>query len=338
MNPRESPLFWSFPCGVWWQTQVRVSVFFPLTVLLICYRLGNMQLGLLFSGLLFLSVLLHEFGHVIAARATGGSANEILLWPFGGLAYVQPAPGVRSHVICALGGPLVNLVLCVLLLPAVLASPVGWSILHPLRFPLHDLSGSLFSSICILGFFANWLQLLVNLVPVYPLDGGAAVRALLTGWFPRESAAKFYTRAGFVVAFAGMFIGMMIESTLLVFIGSILLMLNLLESLQLQSADSYDDSFMGYDFSQGYTSLERAEQAAGPSRPGALSRWLQQRRDARAEKQRERDAADERHLDQLLDKVHQVGMDGLSGAERRLLARVSSRLRARNSGSQRRGD
>ena len=39
---------------------------------------------------LFLIVLMHEFGHAMACRQVGGTANHILLWPFGGVAYVNP--------------------------------------------------------------------------------------------------------------------------------------------------------------------------------------------------------------------------------------------------------
>src|SRR5512143_2922621 len=57
---------------------------------------------------LFVIVLLHEFGHALACRQVGGEANQILLWPFGGVAYVNPPerPGATLWSIAA--GPLVN--------------------------------------------------------------------------------------------------------------------------------------------------------------------------------------------------------------------------------------
>jgi Zn-dependent protease len=39
---------------------------------------------------LFAIVLLHEFGHALACRQVGGRANEIVLWPLGGVAFVMP--------------------------------------------------------------------------------------------------------------------------------------------------------------------------------------------------------------------------------------------------------
>src|ERR1039457_2977738 len=60
---------------------------------------------------LFLIVLTHEFGHAMACRSVGGTANQILLWPLGGVAYVNPPqrPGAMLWSIAA--GPLVNVAL-----------------------------------------------------------------------------------------------------------------------------------------------------------------------------------------------------------------------------------
>src|SRR5882672_2104014 len=60
---------------------------------------------------LFLIVLTHEFGHALACRQVGGRADRIVLWPLGGVAYVDPParPGANLWSIAA--GPLVNLAL-----------------------------------------------------------------------------------------------------------------------------------------------------------------------------------------------------------------------------------
>ena len=65
---------------------------------------------------LFLIVTLHEFGHALACRQVGGTADRILLWPLGGVAYVNPPqrPGATLWSITA--GPLVNVALLVILL------------------------------------------------------------------------------------------------------------------------------------------------------------------------------------------------------------------------------
>src|SRR5215831_11568256 len=71
---------------------------------------------------LFLIVLLHEYGHALACRQVGGVANQIVLWPLGGVAYVSPPPRPGATLWSIVAGPLVNLVLVPVLLMVGLAS------------------------------------------------------------------------------------------------------------------------------------------------------------------------------------------------------------------------
>ena len=60
---------------------------------------------------LFCIVLLHEFGHALACRQVGGQANQIVLWPLGGVAYVAPPPRPGATLWSIAAGPLVNVAL-----------------------------------------------------------------------------------------------------------------------------------------------------------------------------------------------------------------------------------
>src|SRR5215469_471852 len=89
---------------------------------------------------MFLIVLIHEFGHAFACRSVGGQANLIILWLFGGVAYVNPPqrPGAQLWSIAA--GPLVNVLLVPILTGAwFLASKAGWDETAPetLKFLFH---------------------------------------------------------------------------------------------------------------------------------------------------------------------------------------------------------
>jgi Zn-dependent protease len=120
---------------------------------------------------LFAVVLLHEFGHSLACRQVGGTADQIVLWPLGGVAYVNPPqrPGATLWSIAA--GPLVNVVLLCILAPVTLAVHLlGWARALPNLTPWLDYVTSI-----------NLVVLLFNLMPVYPLDGGQILRSLL--WF-----------------------------------------------------------------------------------------------------------------------------------------------------------
>src|SRR3984893_7291439 len=60
---------------------------------------------------LFLIVMLHEFGHALACRQVGGGANQIVLWPLGGVAYVNPPQRPGAYLWSIAAGPLVNVAL-----------------------------------------------------------------------------------------------------------------------------------------------------------------------------------------------------------------------------------
>src|SRR5207249_4835638 len=111
---------------------------------------------------LFLIVLLHEFGHALACRQVGGQADQIVLWPLGGVAYVAPPqrPGATLWSIAA--GPLVNVALFPLLsLLLMLSRSQGWEGSMPNAY-------SFIRAV----WFMNCGLLVFNLLPIYPLDGG----------------------------------------------------------------------------------------------------------------------------------------------------------------------
>lgn len=332
MNNRDSTLYWSFPCGVWFGTHVRISVYFPLILVLICIYLRDVQLGLVFSAILFTSVLIHEFAHVLAARLTGGDGDEILIWPLGGLAFVRPADSFRSMFLTPAAGPASNLVLCSMTFPAVLGSTMTAECLNPFLLPAVDLNGNLLIQLQLLVFSANWLLFLANLIPVHPLDGGRMLQAVLWTRLESRTATLAYLRIGFIVALLGMFGGILADSIWLVFFAGIVLAMNIQETFQIQVSETYDDSFMGYDFSQGYTSLEGVGNEGPeprPKREGALARWRRRREEERERRESERAAEVEIELDRILAKINATGIDSLSEAERRLLSQASDQYRNR---------
>ena len=119
---------------------------------------------------LFAIVLLHEFGHALACRQTGGVADRIVLWPLGGIAFVSPPrrPGAMLWSIAA--GPLVNVILLPILSIALTLSRIGVDEPGDFGLFLYHV------------WWINLALLIFNILPVYPLDGGQILRALL--WFP----------------------------------------------------------------------------------------------------------------------------------------------------------
>ena len=332
MTQRESPLYWALSCGILAGTQIRVSLFFPLVMIALCLR-NNLQVGLILSAILFVSVLFHEFGHVVAARMTGGSANEILVWPLGGLAMVQPAQHFQSRFITAAAGPFINFTICMITFPAVLQHHDVSSILFPFKhLPTIDLSNQLIFSLLILIFIVNWVLFVVSLFPVYPLDGGRMLQVLLANHWSYESSTEIYLRIGFIFSLILMFVGLIFDGenfpgTWLACIGAIALVLNMRESFLMQTSENYDESFMGYDFSAGYTSLERSEEEESKQTVGFFELWRKRRAEQRTRKEIQKQKEVEQQMDEILEKVHKMGFESLSDSEKKILKQASEQLR-----------
>jgi Zn-dependent protease len=140
---------------------------------------------------IFVIVLLHEFGHALACRQVGGRANEIVLWPLGGIAFVSPPPRPGAFLWSIAAGPLVN----VALVPVTLGAWLITGLPGPEEALSPDFRHFL-GSIALI----NGIMLAFNMLPIYPLDGGQILQALL--WFVIGRA-----RSLLVVSIIGMVAG-----------------------------------------------------------------------------------------------------------------------------------
>src|SRR3977135_475025 len=120
----------------------------------------------------FVIVLIHEFGHALACRQVGGVANRIVLWPLGGVAFVNPPRRPGAYLWSIAAGPLVNVALIPILAAAgnlVSQNENSFASTDAYRF-ITDLR------------YINFWLLIFDRLPVLPLDGGQIVRGLL--WLP----------------------------------------------------------------------------------------------------------------------------------------------------------
>jgi Zn-dependent protease len=144
---------------------------------------------------LFLIVMLHEFGHALACRQVGGTANQIVLWPLGGVAFVNPPPRPGATLWSIAAGPLVNVALIPILFGVgTLSRSLGWAEAMP---NLHALLRAI--------FVVNLVLLIFNILPIYPLDGGQILRSLLWFVLGRARSLMVATVIGFLGA-AGLII------------------------------------------------------------------------------------------------------------------------------------
>jgi len=192
---------WSITVGTVLGTAVRIHVTFLLFLVWIWaayYRQGGSAAaweGVAFVLLLFLCVLLHEFGHVLTARRFGVKTPDITLWPFGGIANLERIPEKPSEeLLVAIAGPAVNVVIAAVLL-LYLGATLDLANLTRIEDPTVSMA------VKIAG--ANIFLVLFNLIPAFPMDGGRVLRALLAIRLGHARATEVAASIGqgFAVAF-----------------------------------------------------------------------------------------------------------------------------------------
>ncbi len=193
---------WSLRLGQVGETAVHVHLTFFLLLLWVAvvgWQAGGAPgavEGLLFILLVFLCVVLHEFGHVLVARRYGIRTPDITLLPIGGVASLERMPEKPSQELAvAVAGPLVNVVIAGLLV-----------VLLGARFELSEVSELQAAQLSLAGRLAavNVIIVLFNLIPAFPLDGGRMLRALLAMRLDRARATMLAARIGqgFAILFA----------------------------------------------------------------------------------------------------------------------------------------
>lgn len=144
-------------------------------------------IGLASVLLLFLSVLLHEFGHALVAQARGVPVRSITLFIFGGVAALErESEDASDEFLIAIAGPVVSIGL----------SGVFWGLWLALRDANEQLAA-------LVGYMAtvNFILAVFNMIPGFPLDGGRVLRAVI--W----RATNNMRRATRIVASIGVAIG-----------------------------------------------------------------------------------------------------------------------------------
>jgi Zn-dependent protease len=339
---REAP-GWSVGLGRWLGVPVRLHVSFLLLALATLYIATHApgrdvwHDALLLLGIWFVSVLLHEAGHAAAISRLGGMADEVVLTPLGGIAEPGFQLEPQREVVVALSGPIVNLaawVACAALLIA-MGEPGTAGLLNPF-YPRDLTSGTLLVEGLKIAVWINWVLVLVNLLPACPFDGGRALAAVLSPAIGERRAATVVSRATLTTAAILLVFAVLLPggSELLVPAWLPLCVLAVYVAFHVEPEDEVseeepDEAMFGYDFSQGYTSLEQRIDVPRPSRPGPIRRWLERRRQERETRRRIVERDEEQRVDAILQQLHEQGTQSISAEDQALLNRVAARYRAR---------
>lgn len=167
--------------------------------------------GVLFIVALFACVVLHEFGHALAARRYGIATRDITLLPIGGIARLEKIPEKPAQeLVVALAGPAVNVVIAAIFFAWLAAAHR----LAGIDAPAALMSGSLPQRLMIV----NLSLVVFNLLPAFPMDGGRALRALLAFRLGRRRATAIAASIGQAMAIIFGFLGLWLGHPLLVLI------------------------------------------------------------------------------------------------------------------------
>ncbi len=322
------PLFTAF--GIRVRAHSSLVILAPLVIV---FGIGNFgsSMGdrLEFIAALFLIVLVHEFGHCFTARWVGGHAEDILMSPIGGLAFAHPPRRPLPTFLTVAGGPAVNVILCIL--AGAFLSAIKWGV--PINlFHLNQVDAVsyftlllenpaffYFSRFILWMFIISWGLLLFNLLPIYPLDGGQMLQAILWPHIGYYKSMKFAAITGMVGAVVVAIYGIYMGSLLLVFLAlsGLLTCWNLNQQLKYAGADELDNPD-GVDYSASIY-------ARDPKPRRQRKNWFARRA---ASLQEER--AEQEKIDSILAKVSAQGMNSLTWAEKRALRQATERQRRRD--------
>lgn len=330
-DPTPFHRFWrivtaDFSLGTWFSVHVRMYwaavVFMPLIFLA---RLPSASAGeslvlmtICFVGL-FAIIWTHEMGHIACGWHYRIRTDKITLGPLGGLAHLNaPAQTPRQELLISLAGPAVHLVWLAVLWPVQWLMPEGT--FYP-EFTVWYLVAT------------NQALLLFNLLPIFPLDGGRATRALISMKVHPNRATMWVANAGIgggilIILFAVTRAD--VWSSIGLMIGLFCIMHSINEKRLARNALIYQrvrsdpweadpDAWKRGATNNDDDNIER--------RPGWLARRRALRAEALAEVRKRSDAAIEAKVDAILERVSEVGVGGLTDEEKKTLEQASRRRR-----------
>lgn len=348
-RPLDNPINWSFRVGSLFGISVRVHIAFLLCAVFLVWMEQRPQdvlaphgfgttlvnaLGSYF--VLFAIVLLHEFGHCYGARKSGGTADEVLLWPLGGLAYVQPRPDPSAHFLTALCGPLVNIIIC-MVTSAVLVGATGslgavpWNPFHPL-VPLSSAfppSGWLYWVTVTFGI--SYFLLIVNLLPIFPFDGGRLLQAWLWTSRGQRSSIEIACGTGMIGA---ILIGLVALFTEQPWLPLLIAVYGYMECWQTRRRLRESEYLLqsGFSVEDPYGLGLPGEEERRDPQPGFFARRRARKAAEFEERRRKEETEHQEAVDRILRKVSLTGLSSLTPQERKVLERETQEQRSRQSG------
>jgi hypothetical protein len=242
------------------------------------------------------------------------------------LAYCRPGHRWSAHLVTAIGGPMVNVVICIAAgLTLGLWTGIWWGVAIPNPLNLNAaldpivVSQSHLLQTLVIFHSMSLILLLFNLLPIFPLDGGRIVQSSIWPKHGYNRSMVFAVRTGYVGAILLGIFGAVMSMWMVVGIAVFGGITCYITQKQLQ-------------FTNDMLSLESDEYAmsvhlGGGEADDSSTPPRQTRAERRALRQAQRDQQESEEVDRILQKIADSGIDSLTRGERMLLARVTERKR-----------
>ena len=183
-------------------------------------------------GIAFVCVVMHEYGHALAARYLGISTRDIMITPIGGLARLERMPrDPKQELFVTFAGPFVNFVLA--LVVAIVVLSLGMNL-----FPADN--ATIQEQYLPLVMWLNSALFVFNLVPAFPMDGGRILRSLLAMFMSHHNATTIATLVGQALAIGFVIVGINQSQYSLVFIGGFVFYAASLEIRNARLAEQFE--------------------------------------------------------------------------------------------------
>ncbi|MBI2931565.1 MAG: hypothetical protein HYY16_07920 [Planctomycetes bacterium] len=327
-------LNWTFPLFRLFGIPIRCHWFYPVLVAMYVLQAlaegGARHMGwmAMVMAALLVTTIVHELGHCFMAQSLGQHADQILLWPLGGLAYVGRTHDPRQDIKISAAGPLAQVpiaLLCIAILLAV-GKPWSWGYLNPFE-AWWPYGFTFWEGLCLAVLKLQVVLILFNLlVPAYPLDGGSILVNFLLMRYSRSHSALVTTYFSIPIGIAITIWGFVQRELLLGFLGIWVL----LEAWQIRRLLQWGE-IEAHPMFAAAPEFDYAPPRA--RRPGFFARWRMRRAERRARQEAQRTADLRQRVDAILEKVSREGIDSLTGVERKILEEAS-REASRNRDSQ----
>jgi Zn-dependent protease len=341
----------SIKLGRWSGVQIQVHYFF------VFFAIGRLLSAAIAEGhrvtptlawlaLLAVVLVLHELGHAGMAMLQNLEVDDVRLWPLGN--FVVPSDLARSNDSAAVASSglavsgflaLTTAVVLAMTGATMVASPFGYGDDPGAPFGHDGKQVAAFTPTWWVGWFGylNAVVFMANLIPALPMDGGRILRSILARTsigLTRDNPYAPWVARGFamILIFVGLYKMVFAPFGVGLTVIALALLIELVvrtETRMIEDGGFFDDGVFGYDFSEGYTSLEGSAAKVRPYRESALKRWRRRRSEVRRQRRQAREAAEERRMDEILEKLHVQGKASLTDEENRFLVRVSTKLRNR---------